>query len=294
MPVWRIQTLRSDEGQLETGGTRRRQIRRLGGIGGLIGVFMVVALTAVALTAHWIWPYDPLEVNVRNRLQPPGGIHFLGTDELGRDIFSRILAGTRPSLISATVVLGLSLTVGTVLGSVSGYYGGWVDAVIMRLTDIFLAFPALLLAMILASALGSGLVNAWFAMAAAWWPGFARLIRGQFLSLRELSYVEAARAIGASDLRIIFRHILKNASSPLMVKTTVDVGYVILFTASLSFIGLGAQPPTPEWGAMVTEGRRYLLSQWWLATFPGMAIFLAVLSFTLLGDALRDVFDPKL
>jgi len=228
------------------------------------------------------------------RLRPPGSPHWLGTDELGRDLLSRVIAGARLSLLSAAIVLAIGVSTGSVLGAVSGYYGGRIDNLTMRATDVFLAFPALLLAIIVSTALGPSLVNAAMAIGAVWWPGYARLVRGEFLSLRERAFVEAARSLGSGDVRIISRHIFPNAMSPVLVKITIDVGYAILLTSSLSFIGLGAQPPAPEWGAMVTSGRLYLLGYWWYSTFPGLAIFLAVLGFTMLGDTIRDILDPML
>ena len=264
------------------------------GLRGSIGLAIVLLVVAMAIAGPWLTLYDPIEVNVALRLRPPGSPHWLGTDELGRDLLSRVIAGARLSLLSAAIVLAIGVSTGSVLGAVSGYYGGRIDNLTMRATDVFLAFPALLLAIIVSTALGPSLVNAAMAIGAVWWPGYARLVRGEFLSLRERAFVEAARSLGSGDVRIISRHIFPNAMSPVLVKITIDVGYAILLTSSLSFIGLGAQPPAPEWGAMVTSGRLYLLGYWWYSTFPGLAIFLAVLGFTMLGDTIRDILDPML
>ncbi len=268
-----------------------RGLRKLGPKG-LSGLALVLLFFAMALLGGRLAPYDPLEVDVTRKLAAPGPSLYLGTDELGRDILSRIMAGARLSAFSAVTVLSIGIGVGALAGAASGYFGGLVDDVVMRFTDVFLAFPALLLAMIVSAALGPSLLHAAIAIGAAWWPGYARLVRAEFLSLRTREFVDAARSLGARDSRIISRHIFPNAVPPIIVKATMDCGYAILMSASLSFVGLGAQPPTPEWGEMVTAGRDYLLGYWWYSTFPGLAIFLVVLGFTELGDALRDVIDP--
>lgn len=264
------------------------------GFRGSTGAVIVAVVLLIALLGARITPYGPLDVDMLAKLQPPGAQHWFGTDELGRDVFSRTLAGARLSLLAAFVVLAIGVTAGAILGALAGYYGGRLDNAIMRLTDVFLAFPPLLLAIVVSAALGPSLLNAAIAIGIVWWPGYARLARGEFLSLRQRGFVEAARSIGGGSLHIIVRHIAPNAVSPILVKTTVDVGYAILLTSSLSFIGLGAQPPLPEWGAMVTSGRNYLLNYWWYSTYPGMAIGLTVLGFTVLGDAIRDILDPML
>jgi len=272
---------------------RRRPRIRINGLvafGGGLALLVVLA----AILAPWISPYDPLATNPIERFQPPNAKHWFGTDDIGRDIFSRVLYGARISIVAAATVLVIALSIGVTLGAVAGYGNRLVDNVIMRITDIFLAFPSLLLAMAVSAALGRSLTAAMIAVGLVAWAEYARLVRGQFLVLRELTYVEAAHAIGAGHARVIWRHLLPNALSPILVRATMDVGYAILTTASLSFVGLGAQPPSPEWGAMVTAGRIYLLGQWWYATFPGLAIFVAVLGFILLGDALRDWLDPGL
>lgn len=260
----------------------------------LIGVLLVLALLLIAVAAPVIAPYDPIDLNPKDRLLAPSLTYWFGTDEGGRDIFSRIVFGARYSLLAAVVVLSLAVTIGTAIGLLAGFAGGKVDEALMRLTDMFLAFPALVLAMGISAALGASLLNSMIAIAVVWWPWYARLVRGQTLRLRQEQFVEAARASGASDSRMIVRHILPNCWTPIIVQVTLDVGYAILTTASLSFIGLGAQPPTPEWGAMVATGKDYILDQWWLATFPGLAIFLAVMAFNLLGDGLQEALSPVL
>jgi len=257
--------------------------------------FALIALfAACALLAPLLAPYDPLVQDLGSRLRPPSSEHWLGTDSLGRDIASRILFGARISLIIGVVVVTSAGVVGTAIGLVAGYAGGLVDEALMRLTEVFLAFPALILAMAIAGALGPSLTNAIIAIAAVTWAVYARLTRGQILSLRRREFVEAARAIGATRTRIILRHLLPNALAPLMIQASFDLGSSIIAAAGLSFIGFGAQPPTPEWGVMISEGRNYISTQPWLSLFPGLAILLAVGSFNLLGDGLRDAFDPRL
>jgi len=255
----------------------------------LIGLFVVGAVFAPLLA-----PYDPLSQDLASRLQPPSGEHWLGTDQLGRDLLSRILYGSRISLVIGVVVVALAGALGTVVGLIAGYAGGLVDEALMRLTEVFLAFPPLILAMAIAGALGPSLTNAIIAIAAVTWAVYARLARGQVLSLRRREYVEAARAIGAGRTRILARHLLPNAVAPLLIQASFDMGSAIISAAGLSFIGFGAQPPTPEWGVMISEGRNFISTQPWLSLFPGLAILLAVGSFNLLGDGLRDVLDPRL
>lgn len=259
----------------------------------VIGIVIVLMAVAIALTSQWITPYNPVGVELKSKLLPPSSQHWFGTDDMGRDVFSRVLAGTKVSLVSAFIIIALSMAFGTIVGVVAGYTGGWVDDILMRMTDIFLAFPAFILAMAISATLGASLQNALIAIATVWWPWYARLVRGQVLSIRNLEYVQAARAIGVNPARIIFKHILPNAFGPVIVQGTLDVGNTILLTASLSFIGLGAQPPTPEWGAMVSTGRLYFLSYWWVPTMPGLAILICVVGFNLLGDAIRDFFDVR-
>ena len=260
----------------------------------LVALAIIAVFAACALLAPLLAPYDPLAQELGQRLRPPSPEHWLGTDSLGRDIASRILYGARISLIIGVVVVASAGVVGTAIGLIAGYAGGLVDEALMRLTEVFLAFPALILAMAIAGALGPSLTNAIIAIAAVTWAVYARLTRGQILSLRRREFVEAARAIGASRTRIVVRHLLPNALAPLMIQASFDLGSSIIAAAGLSFIGFGAQPPTPEWGVMISEGRNYISTQPWLSLFPGLAILLAVGSFNLLGDGLRDAFDPCL
>jgi peptide/nickel transport system permease protein len=260
----------------------------------MFGLVLAIALIGVAIAAPIIAPFDPVNLDPTNRLLPPSAMNWFGTDDGGRDILSRVVFGARYSLLAAAVVLSLAVTVGTVVGLVAGFAGGKIDEALMRLTDMFLAFPALVLAMGISAALGASLANSMIAIAVVWWPWYARLVRGQTLRLRQEQFIDAARASGAGDAHMILRHILPNCWTPIIVQVSLDVGYAILTTASLSFIGLGAQPPTPEWGAMVSIGKDYILNQWWMATFPGLAIFLTVMAFNLLGDGLQEALSPIL
>ena len=260
----------------------------------MIGLVLAVGMFGIAIAAPVIAPYDPVSLAPKNRLLPPSSTNWFGTDDGGRDIFSRVVFGARYSLLAAVVVLSLAVTFGTAVGLIAGFAGGKIDEALMRLTDMFLAFPALVLAMGISAALGASLANSMIAIAVVWWPWYARLVRGQTLRVRQEQFVDAARASGASDAHMILRHILPNCWTPIIVQVTLDVGYAILTTASLSFIGLGAQPPTPEWGAMVATGKDYILDQWWLSTFPGLAIFLAVMAFNLVGDGLQEALSPIL
>jgi peptide/nickel transport system permease protein len=260
----------------------------------VVALALIAAFALCALFAPFLAPYDPLAQDLATRLRPPSPEHWLGTDQLGRDILSRLLYGTRISLLIGVVVVASAGIFGTLVGLVAGYAGGLVDEVLMRLTEVFLAFPPLILAMAIAGALGPSLTNAIIAIAAVTWAIYARLARGQILSLRRREFVEAAHGIGASQIRIVLRHLLPNAVAPLLVQASFDMGSAIIAAAGLSFIGFGAQPPTPEWGVMISEGRNYISTQPWLSLFPGLAILFAVGSFNLLGDGLRDAFDPRL
>ncbi len=255
---------------------------------------LLLALAAAALLAPVLGPHDPLDQALAVRLEPPSSAYWLGTDQLGRDIASRLLHGARISLVIGLVVVGVAGITGTLVGLVAGNAGGLLDEALMRVTDVFLAFPPLILAMAIAGALGPSLTNAIIAIAVVTWPVYARLVRGQLLSLRQREFVEAARSIGVPGLRILLRHLLPNALSPLLVQASFDMGAAILAAAGLSFIGFGAQPPTPEWGVMISEGRNFISTQPWLSLFPGLAILLAVGAFNVLGDALRDALDPRL
>ncbi len=260
----------------------------------MIGTVLVILFLFVALFAPMLAPYDPIKQDLNNILQPPSKEHPFGTDTLGRDILSRIIYGARISLIVGVLVVTISSIIGIVAGLISGFFGGYIDLIIMRITDLFLSFPALILAMAIAGALGPSLTNTMIAISLVWWPPYARLIRGQVLTVKHKEFVEAATALGQSNLRIMFTHVLPNSLTPAIIQATMDLGAVILTAAGLSFIGFGAQPPTPEWGSMISLGRNYFLKQWWLATFPGLAILITVVGFNLLGDGIRDLLDPRI
>lgn len=259
----------------------------------LIGVLIVVVLLFLTIFGGRITPYSPTVPDYNYMLSGPSRVHLFGTDSIGFDIFSRVLAGAFYSVGTAASVLAVAVVVGLILGAISGFAGGMVDEIIMRITDMFLAFPILILALAIAATLGPGLTSAIIALAVGYWPIYARLLRGQVLSLREREYVEAARSLGVSSVGIMWRHILPNALGPIIVELSLDMGGAILYTSALSFIGMGAQPPSPEWGAMIVAGRDYLRTAWWTCTFPGLALTLAVLGFNLVGDGLRDALDPR-
>ena len=262
----------------------------------MVGLCILLIVIIIAFIAPWVSPYPEDATgatHVLERFQSPSKAHLFGTDKIGRDIFSRVIMGTGLALQIGIVIISVAATIGITLGAVAGYFGRWVDDLIMRITDIFLAVPALVLAIAITAALGKGITNVMIGISLVWWPGFARLTRSLVLSLKEEAFVEAANGIGASHARILFRHILPNAVSPIVVKMSTDFGFAVLTAAALGFIGLGAQPPTPEWGAMINDGRAYFPSEWWVATFPGLAIFVVVFSWNLLGDGLRDVLDPR-
>ncbi|MHB2017650.1 MAG: nickel transporter permease [Candidatus Xenobia bacterium] len=260
----------------------------------LVGLIIIGLLALASAGATWLAPADPLQQNLTLQLAPPMPGHPLGTDELGRDLLSRILYGGRTSIPIGFAVVGIAMAIGIAVGAVAGFWGGWVDEVLMRGTDLVLAFPALILAMAIAGALGPSLWHALIALSIAWWPPYARLVRSQVLTVKEMPYVEASRCMGASRIWILTHHVLPNCLAPVVVQATLDLGSVILTAAGLSFIGLGQQPPLPEWGSMVNSGRLYLATQPWVSAFPGLAILLAVVGFNLFGDGLRDVMDPRL
>lgn len=257
------------------------------------GAAVVLAWVLIAVMAPWISPYDPIEQDVMNRLAPPSAQHWLGLDGIGRDVLSRVLYGGRVSLPVAAVVVVLASIFGTLYGALAGFVGRWPDEVAMRIVDMVLSFPALILAMAIAAALGPSIQNSMLAMLMVWWPSYARLARGQVLALKECDFVPAARSLGLSDRRILLRHILPNSVAPSLVLMAMDFGNAIIITAALSFLGLGAVPPTPEWGAMVAEGRE-LMQQWWISTFPGLAILMVAIGCNFIGDGLRDAMDPRL
>jgi peptide/nickel transport system permease protein len=258
------------------------------------GLIIILLLILASVLGPSLAPDDPLEIAPDVRLTPPTLRHPLGTDEVGRDILSRILWGARISLQIGIAIVFFSAMIGLIIGMVSGYYGGLLDQVLMRFTDIFISFPTLILAIAMTAALGPSLSNAVIAMIIVWWPIYARLIRSEVLVIKEKDYILAIRVLGANPFKILAFHVLPNAVDTIIVRASIDFGNAVMFCAALSFIGLGAQPPQPEWGAMVTTGKDYLRDAWWLVTFPGLAIFLTVMGFNLLGDGIRDYLDPKL
>ena len=272
---------------------RRRWLALLREPGTVLGLFLVASLLLAGLLSPWLPLDDPTEINLPERLLPPSTTHLLGTDHLGRDTFSRIVHGGRMTLLAAITTLALSMAIALTVGILSGYHGGWPDTALMGVVDLLLAFPSLILALAVAGALGPGLLNVLLAAGAVWWVGHARIIRGVTMGARQMEYVTAARAAGAGSGRIILRHIAPNILGPIVVIASLDVGWIILGIAGLNFLGLGAQPPTPEWGAMLNDARPHLQTEPRLLLLPGMAIFVAVLGFNLLGDGLRDLLDPR-
>jgi len=260
----------------------------------MAGLIIVGILLVVAALAPWIAPHDPFVQNLGNRLKPPGTSgYWLGTDDFGRDILSRIIYGARITLYIIALVAVTAPVLGLLVGTVAGYFGGWADAVLMRLTDIFLAFPRLILALALVAVLGPGIENAVLAIALTAWPPYARVARAETLTVRNSDYIAAIRLQGASAPRIIAGHVVPMCLPSVIIRVTLDMAGVILIAAGLGFLGLGVQPPLPEWGLMISSGRKFLFEQWWVATMPGLAIFLVSLGFNLLGDGLRDVLDPR-
>ena len=259
----------------------------------LAGLAIIVSLVALALLADVIAPAGPTVGSLDQRLLPPSAAHWFGTDDQGRDILARIVHGTRITLMVVLLVAVLAAPIGLLVGTVSGYIGGRTDAVLMRITDIFLAFPRLILALAFVAALGPGIENAVIAIAITSWPPYARIARAETLTIRRAEYIEAVRVMGAGPWRIVWRHVMPLCLSSVIVRVTLDMAGIILTAAGLGFLGLGAQPPTPEWGAMISTGRQFVLDQWWVAAAPGAAIFLVSLAFNLLGDGLRDALDPK-
>ena len=276
-------------------GSRRSALRRLlRQRGAVLGVAILAALALMALAAPWLSPRDPIKTSPREALQAPGPRFLLGSDQYGRDVASRALHGARLSLTVGLISVSIAVGLGTPVGLMSGYYGGRVDGFVMRVVDVLLAFPGILLALAIVSVLSPGLNNVMIAVGLSAVPNYARLVRASVLSAREQLYVEAARALGSRDLSIVSRYILPNVVAPLIVTGTLGLGTAILSAAALSFLGLGSQPPQPEWGRMLSEGRDYLREAWWISTVPGLGIMLTVLAMNLLGDGLRDVLDPRL
>ena len=259
----------------------------------VVGLVIVALLVLCAILAPWLSPYSPIAQDLPKRLAEPSAAHWFGTDELGRDILARTLYGARVTLTIVALVSIVVAPIGLAVGTVAGYVGGWVDVVLMRITDVFLAFPRLVLALAFAAALGPGIENAVIAISLTAWPAYARIARSETLAIAQSDFIQAAVLQGASTWRILFRHIVPLCLSSVIVRLTLDMAGIILTAAGLGFLGLGAQPPTAEWGAMVSSGRDVILDQWWVATIPGLAIFIVSLGFNLLGGGLRDVFDPK-
>lgn len=260
----------------------------------MVGLFIILVLLFIAAFAPYVATHDPLAQNLSQRLLPPGTPgHWLGTDDFGRDIWSRIAYGSRITLYIVTLVAVTAPVIGLLIGTVAGYFGGWVDQVLMRITDIFLAFPRLILALALVAVLGPGIENAVLAIALTAWPPYARVARAETLTVRTSDYIAAVRLQGAGAGRIIWGHVMPMCLPSVIIRVTLDMAGVILIAAGLGFLGLGVQPPTPEWGLMISSGRKFLFEQWWVATMPGLAIFIVSLGFNLLGDGLRDVLDPR-
>jgi len=259
----------------------------------MAGAIVVIVLLLLSLLAPWIAPHNPTEINAWHVLSPPSGSHWFGTDELGRDVFSRVLYGARISLKVGFVAIGIAVVVGSAVGLIAGFYGGWIDSLLMRGVDIMLCFPAFFLILAIITFLEPSI---WYIMAViglTGWMGVARLVRAEVLAIREMDYIMAARCIGCSDLRIILRHILPNALSPVLVAATLGVAGAILTESALSFLGIGVQPPTPSWGNILTSGKDYIEFAWWLSLFPGLAILITVLAYNLLGEGIRDSLDPR-
>lgn len=281
------------EAEVPLPGRRRQHLRRV--LFRPLPVFVLGAILLLIVLALFGWqlaPYDPISPDPLNEFLSPSWHHLMGTDDLGRDVLSRVMAGTRYSLLAVVIVLSIAITVGTVIGAVAGYGSALIDETLMRFTDIVLAFPGFVLALALAAALGPSLVNGMVAIAVIWWPTYARLVRGQVLSVKENAYVEAARALGVSPAAVLRRHILPNAMAPVLVQLSLDMGAVLVTAAGLSYIGLGAQLPTPEWGLMVSTDAPNMLNAWWQSTFPGLAIFVTAIVFNLAGDILQELLLP--
>lgn len=259
----------------------------------VVGAVILLVLVLAAIFAPWIAPQTPLGQDLGARLLPPSAAHWMGTDELGRDIFSRVVYGARITLMIVALVAVISAPLGLLIGAIAGYFGGWVDKILMGITDVFLSMPKLILALAFVAALGPGIENAIIAIAITSWPAYARIARAETLTFRTSEFIAATRLLGASHTRVIVQHILPLCTSSMIVRVTLDMAGIILTAAGLGFLGLGAQPPLPEWGAMISRGRTFILDQWWVATMPGFAIILVSLGFCFLGDGLRDVLDPK-
>jgi|AntRauMinimDraft_3_1070383.scaffolds.fasta_scaffold00480_4 peptide/nickel transport system permease protein len=283
---------RRNDARIEEFRRRSGQIRR--NPASFLGLLIIAVFLVVAALAPVIAPFDPNTTHLSATFESPSFVHPFGTDNLGRDIFSRVIYGAQTSLKVSAIVVSVSLALGVPVGLFAGYSGGWIDEAVMRFADLFLGFPPLLLPLAISLALGGGLEIAALAIAITWWPWYARIARSQAVDIREEDYVTVSKGIGVGTPRILRRHVLPNGAAPILVQASMDVGYAILITSSLSFIGAGANPPTAEWGLMIASARSYFLAYWWTVTFPGLAIFTTVLGFNLFGDGLRDVLDPKL
>jgi peptide/nickel transport system permease protein len=257
------------------------------------GAALFLLIVLAAIFAPLIAPYDPVAIDFADKLSPPGWQHLMGANELGQDVFSQVLFGARTSLMVGVVVISLAIAIGVPIGLLAGYFGGRLDTALMRVSDVFLAFPPLLLPIAITAALGTGLFNAMAALAVSWFPWYSRIVRGAVMRVKSELYISAARAMGVGNTRIMLRHALPNSLTPIIVQGSMDFGYAILAAASLSFIGIGAQPPTPEWGLMAALSRDRFLDNWWTVAFPGLAIFVTVLAVNLVGDGVRDTLDPK-
>ncbi|APG46099.1 ABC transporter permease [Phaeobacter porticola] len=259
----------------------------------VLGAVIITILILAAAFAPWIAPQSPVGQDLSSRLLPPSWANWMGTDELGRDIFSRVVYGARITLMIVALVAVISAPLGLIIGAIAGYFGGWVDRILMGITDVFLSMPKLILALAFVAALGPGIENAIIAIAITAWPAYARIARAETLTFRNAEFIAATRLLGASHSRVILHHVLPLCTSSMIVRVTLDMAGIILTAAGLGFLGLGAQPPLPEWGAMISRGRVFILDQWWVATMPGIAIIVVSLGFCFLGDGLRDVLDPK-
>ena len=290
---WLLDDSPASRGQAAAGRAYRVSLDLLRNPLAVAGIVIIAILILTAIFAPLIAPEGPRGQYLDRRLLPPSGDHWMGTDQLGRDVFSRVVYGTRITLMIVALVAVISAPVGLLIGAVSGYFGGWVDSVLMGVTDVFLSMPKLVLALAFAAALGPGIENAIIAIAITTWPAYARIARAETLTIRNSEFVAAARLLGASHTRIITRHVLPLCTSSMIIRVTLDMAGIILTAAGLGFLGIGAQPPSPEWGAMISGGRSYIFDQWWVATMPGFAIILVSLGFCFLGDGLRDVLDPK-
>lgn len=260
----------------------------------VFGALIILSLALVAIIAPLIAPFNPNQQDILHRLEPPSVKHPLGTDDLGRDLLSRIIYGTRVSLLVGFVAVGIAIIIGSLLGLLSGYFGGWLDALIMRFVDIMLCFPTFFLILMVIAFLEPNIWNIMAVIGLTSWPGLTRLVRGECLSVREREFVQAAKALGLSNRRVMFVHLLPNIMAPILVTATLGIGGAILTESALSFLGLGVQPPTPSWGNILTAGKDYITMAWWLSLYPGLAILITVLAYNLLGEGLRDVLDPRM